>query len=245
MRGNNDSPLMASARGHSKRSSNKRTLSREDWIEAARAELIARGISAVKVARLARHLRVTRGSFYWHFANHQELLRALLQLWEYSNTRPFEEALGREGSHLGYQEFINIVNLFIEENTYSPAFDTAVRDWARTSKAAAAAVRRVDARRIDILHRVFTDFGYGEPEALVRARITYFHQVGYYAIEMHEDPEVRRSLVPMYVRVLTGKTGEIPDEQLPDPAMGATQDITGSRNEPDMPSTRALQRGRN
>jgi len=202
---------MNAAKRPVRRNAGKRTLTREDWIEAARAELIAKGINAVKVGRLARHLRVTRGSFYWHFANHQELLRALLQLWEYSNTRPFEEALDRKGAHPGYQEFIRIVNLILEEDTYKPAFDTAVRDWARTSKAAAAAVRRVDVRRIDILHRVFVDLGYGEPEALVRARITYFHQVGYYALDMQEDPDSRRSLVPTYIRVLTGKALDVAD----------------------------------
>jgi AcrR family transcriptional regulator len=188
--------------------STKRSLSREDWIEAARDELIAKGISAVKVGRLARNLRVTRGSFYWHFSNHQELLRALLQLWESSNTRPFEEALNREGARVGYQEFCSIINLYLEEDKYNPEFDTAVRNWARTSKAAAAAVRRVDAKRIDILHKIFADLGYADPEALVRARITYFHQVGYYAIDMQEDPERRRSLVPVYIRVLIGKSAD-------------------------------------
>jgi len=186
----------------------KRTLAREDWIEAARAELIARGISAVKVGRLARNLRVTRGSFYWHFSTHQELLRNLLQLWEHSNTRPFEDALTREGPRLGHQEFFSIINLYLEEDRYDPAFDTAVRNWARISKAAAAAVRRVDDRRIDILHRIFADLGYSDPEALVRARITYFHQVGYYAIDMQEDPEIRRSLVPVYIRVLIGPSAD-------------------------------------
>jgi AcrR family transcriptional regulator len=202
---------MTAAKRSSRRSAAKSTLAREDWVEAARIELIAKGVSAVKVGRLARNLRVTRGSFYWHFANHQELLRALLQLWEYSNTRPFEQALNREGAHLGYQEFIDIVNLYLEEDRYQPAFDTAVRDWARTSKAAAAAVRRVDARRIDILHRVFIDLGYEDPEALVRARITYFHQVGYYALDMQEDPDSRRALVPWYIRVLTGKALDAAD----------------------------------
>ena len=126
----------------------------------------------------------------------------------------------RETRHLGYQEFINIVNLFVEEKTFDPAFDTAVRAWALTSKIAAAALRRIDEHRIDILHRVFADMGYGEPEALVRARIMYFHQVGYYAMEIHEDPEARRALVPVYVRVLTGKPAEL--------VHGAEQGLTAS-----------------
>jgi AcrR family transcriptional regulator len=223
---------MNAAKRQLRRNAGKRTLTREDWVEAARAELITKGINAVKVGRLARNLRVTRGSFYWHFANHQQLLRDLLQLWEYSNTRPFEEALDREGVHFGYQEFIKIVNLILAEDTYKPAFDTAVRDWARTSKAAAAAVRRVDARRIDILHKVFIDLGYGEPEALVRARITYFHQVGYYALNMQEEPDTRRALVPVYIRVLTGKASLAIPDSAGAPAAAASGEI-----EPEPPAS--------
>jgi AcrR family transcriptional regulator len=193
-------------RKYAKRAAPKRNLSRDDWVQAARGELVVRGISAVKIGRLARIMRVTRGSFYWHFANHQELLRAVLQLWEYSNTRPFEEALSREGPRPADDELLQILNLFLEEKTYSPAFDSAVRDWARVSKAAEAAVRRVDARRIAILHRVFVHLGFGEPEALVRARVTYFHQVGYYTMDMHEEPEARRVLFPVYVQVLLGRS---------------------------------------
>lgn len=216
----------------------KRTLAREDWVEAARKELIARGVAAVAVVRLARNLRVTRGSFYWHFSNHQELLRALLQLWEHSNTRPFEEALTREGPRIGHQEFFSIINLYLEEDRYNPAFDTAVRNWARTSKVAAAAVRRVDARRIEILHRIFIDLGYADPEALVRARITYFHQVGYYAIDVQEDPEIRRSLVPVYIRVLVGKSSDAVNATGP-----ATCETTTAAEALDAAAPAVLQKG--
>src|SRR5688572_17713954 len=48
---------------------------RDDWIAAARNELIAAGVDAVKVGRLARRLHVTRGGFYWHFTSRADLLR--------------------------------------------------------------------------------------------------------------------------------------------------------------------------
>jgi hypothetical protein len=94
-----------------------------------------------------------------------------------------------------------------------------VRDWARTSKSAAAAIRRVDARRIDILHAVFRDLGYADPEAMVRARVTYFHQVGYYAVNLREEPEARKALVPVYIQVLAGK---LVTPRITDPTPGQT-----------------------
>jgi AcrR family transcriptional regulator len=183
----------------------RKVLSREAWIEAARQQLLAKGVSAIKIGALARKLHMTRGSFYWHFKSHDELLSALLEYWEDRNTRPFEEAMEGGGRRVGYDEFLRIVSVYVEEQSYSPAFDTAVRDWARASKSAAAAIRRVDAKRIDILHAVFRDLGYADPEAMVRARITYFHQVGYYAVNLREEPEARKALVPVYIQVLAGK----------------------------------------
>src|SRR5690606_38879450 len=46
----------------------RQTLSREAWIAAARKVLERRGIAEVKIDRLARQFKVTRGSFYFHFA---------------------------------------------------------------------------------------------------------------------------------------------------------------------------------
>ena len=58
-----------------------RQLSREDWTEAARKQLVAAGIEEVKVDRLARKMKVTRGSFYWHFKNRKDLLDSVLRVW--------------------------------------------------------------------------------------------------------------------------------------------------------------------
>jgi AcrR family transcriptional regulator len=187
----------------------RRSLGREDWIAAARDALIRAGINAVKVVALARRLRVTRGSFYWHFTSHADLLSELLTDWERTNTEPFERALSTGNSPHGVQEFLTVINLWVEEQDYSPAFDTAMRDWARNSRDAAAAVRRADERRIAVLHRIFIGMGYVDPEALVRARVTYFHQVGYYTLQLPEDRAQRRALVPVYAQVLAGACHEL------------------------------------
>ena len=59
-----------------------RTLSADDWVAAALQALAEGGIGAVAVEPLAQRLGVTKGSFYWHFANRDALLRATLGRWE-------------------------------------------------------------------------------------------------------------------------------------------------------------------
>lgn len=58
----------------------KRTL--QDWTDAALDSISAGGIASVSVEGLARELGVTKGSFYWHFADRSALISAALQGWE-------------------------------------------------------------------------------------------------------------------------------------------------------------------
>jgi len=191
--------------GRGKRNAAEReALTREDWILAARKALIRGGIGAVRIVPLAEALKVTRGGFYWHFKGRQDLLDALLDDWVRTNTAAFEGVLKEPGRN-GRVEFRTIVDVWVNEKDYSPAWDAAVRYWAGLSREVAAVVKRVDQHRIDIIHQIFLDVGYRDPEALVRARITYFHQVGYYALGLEETRERRLELIPVYIDSLIGK----------------------------------------
>jgi AcrR family transcriptional regulator len=176
---------------------------RGDWLEAARRALISGGIDRVKVEPLAGLLGVTTGSFYHHFRNRQELLDGLLAHWEASNSGPWHEAVRKAGLDPDDQ-LDALFDTWVEETDYDPAYDSAVRDWARTSPAVEAVVRRVDDRRIALLKDIFEGFGYDPDRAFIRARITYFHQVGYQAMEIIESRERRTALRPLYREALVG-----------------------------------------
>jgi AcrR family transcriptional regulator len=185
-------------------SGRKTPLGREAWLKVAREALIRGGIRAVEIGKLARRLKVTRGGFYWFFDSRQELLSELLADWERTNTQAFKETL-QDSGHNGMAEFQAVVDMWVNERGYSPAWDAAVRDWARVSSKVAAAVRRADDQRIAILKQIFLDMGNPDDEAFVRARITYFHQVGYYTLGVREERAQRLRLLPLYIRFLTGR----------------------------------------
>jgi AcrR family transcriptional regulator len=183
--------------------SRKPPLGRDAWLRAGRDALIREGITGVEINKLARTLRVTRGGFYYFFPSRQRLLDELIKDWEHTNTAGFEAVLQDPG-HNGIREFNAVVEMWVSERNYSPAWDVSVRNWARSSEKVAAAVRRVDDRRIAVLKQVFLDFGYPETVAFVRARISYFHQVGYYTLGVKEPSEQRQRLLPYYIEILTG-----------------------------------------
>ncbi len=67
-------------------------------------------------------------------------------------------------------------------------------------------VADIDAEWIALLKNMFETSGYGETQSLVRARIYYFHQIGYYALDLKEDRDERVHLYPFYHEVLVGGT---------------------------------------
>jgi len=193
-------------------STNGERLSRDDWIDAARRALVRGGVAEVKVDRLATELKVTRGSFYWHFTSRADLLDALLDSWRHTNTEPFLNVLGRNQDQpaVQLQDFFMI---WVEEQPFDPACDSALRDWARTSPRVARLVREADETRMGVLRTIFAAFGYETLEAEVRARVTYYHQVGYYAMRVSESQQARGKLFATYFKVLSG----VPLPNLPGP----------------------------
>lgn len=178
-------------------------LDRADWIRAARAALIEGGVERVRILTLAQRMGVTTGSFYWHFTDRPQLLEALLADWEISNTQAFREAFAStEDPNL---QFDRLVDVWVREANFDPAYDSAIRDWARNSPEVEQAVQRVDDQRIELFHAVFRAMGDPEPDALVRARIIYFHQVGFYAMRVRISVEERAALLPVYTRLLRGE----------------------------------------
>ncbi|MCX5495550.1 TetR/AcrR family transcriptional regulator [Kaistia dalseonensis] len=185
----------------------RKTLSRESWIAAALKALEKRGIADVKIDLLAKQFKVTRGSFYFHFTGIKDLHEALLEEWRARNCRPFE-ALDRIEEQDGLAFFTRIVKIWVDEAPYRPLLDLAVRDWSRTARKLADEMAAIDNLRISLLTRAFRAMNYPDDESLVRARITYFHQIGYYTLSFKEAAADRKRYQPLYGKVLLGPLGD-------------------------------------
>jgi AcrR family transcriptional regulator len=191
-------------RGTRRRKASGTPLGRDAWLVAARQALIEEGTAGVEVNKLAKRLGVSRGGFYWFFKSRTELLDALIRYWADSGTTLFEKILEHRGNE-GMDQYQALSELWLEEKDYDPAWDGAIRDWARTSESVRKIVSAVDQQRIAIFEKMFHNMGYKGTEAHVRARVLYYHQVGYYALGVHESRQERWALVPFYRKILTGK----------------------------------------
>ena len=177
---------------------------RREWLEVAREMLVQAGIEAVTVQSLSRRLGVTRGGFYGYFGSRDALLQRLLQDWQDINTRALRRIASGDRQRGGSQ-FKELIAMWVEDADYNPEYDSAVRDWARRSPEVARRVYKVDRERIRLIERIFRNLGFRGLEAHIRARVTYYHQVGYYALAVHESRPTRRRLSTMYGLVLAGR----------------------------------------
>jgi AcrR family transcriptional regulator len=190
--------------------STRAVVGREAWLEAARESLIRTGIDSVKIEPLAAQLEISRSSFYWHFKNRRELLDALLEHWKNVNDKALREAVeqreasGVDAESIARSRLQQLADLFIQEKGFSSKFDLAVREWARKDTSVADEVARIDNERIALFQKIFLDMGNSKTDSLVRAKILYFHQLGYYLVGIQESAAVRQRVAPRYLEILSG-----------------------------------------
>lgn len=178
-------------------------LTRADWLDLALETLVSDGIDRVKIQIMAKHLGVARSSFYWHFESTESLHRAMLDEWLQKNTGPIIERAMRPANDINWA-VISVFECWFDASLFNPSLDIAVRLWGRRSPLVRSVVVQADTMRVDALRQMFMRYDFAPKEALVRARVIYFTQIGQYTLDNDEAAEVRFSLGPEYLHSFTG-----------------------------------------
>ncbi len=175
---------------------NRRTLSAKDWIQAAFQALGTAGVQAIRAERLARTLGVSKGSFYWHFADVPALHAAMLDHWEAFATEQIivdTEAGGGDGL-ARLTLLVDIVTSDLSDPYGGLSTEAAIRDWARHDPAVAPSLRRVDVRRLGYVAGLFVMTGMQPDTAARAARLYYTALIG--AEHLNDSPrlDIRQDL---------------------------------------------------
>ncbi len=134
-------------------------------------EMLGRnGLDGVRVEPLAKVMGVTKGSFYWHFKDRDELLEAMLEHWRKENTVRILEFVGEpEDPAVRLQRLARVPF----EAGQLDAYGLPVRLWARHDPRARRALAEVDDLRIRMKSQLFRSCGFDAEEANARALILY------------------------------------------------------------------------
>lgn len=176
---------------------------REDWLNVAKDILVSDGVGEVKVLSISERLDVSRSSFYWYFKSRKDLLNALLVLWEEQNTRTILEHCAMPASTIT-GALCNFFKCFIDPNLFDQGLDFAVREWSRREGSVRTRIDKADKARVIAVTAMYQKFGFEQDDADARARILYFMQLGYHALDQSEPMDERMSRLSAYLYGFTG-----------------------------------------
>ena len=153
-------------------------LDRNDWIEAAIEVLADQGTDGLRVEVLAKNFGVTKGSFYWHFKDRQDLLTAVLDTWRDGRIKDIiKQTTALPGKER--EQIYHVIEVYSTgRNRKGISIELAVRDWARRDAHAAAIVEEVETRRLECTRKLFLACGLPEVEAKARSLMLYAYVFG-------------------------------------------------------------------
>lgn len=166
--------------------------SRDDWTAAGLTHLGDVGVDKVRVDRIAATLGVTKGSFYWHFKDREELLTAIVDGWETKHTEDVINQVVSSGldSHGRARQLWNLTN-----GDPSIQAELAIRDWARRDEGIASRVQRVDDRRLGYVESLLAELDLPAAEIPARALLLYSLLFSDYLIATSHPTHTRRQMV--------------------------------------------------
>jgi AcrR family transcriptional regulator len=181
-------------------------LTRDDWLDAAFRAVVDGGFDKVRVLLLADTLGVTRGSFYWHFADHAALLQALLSRW-----REREQATNRALALPASDDPRRDLELLLASalahagaDLENMRFELALRGLGRRDPAVAEMLADVDAQRMALFHDKFLRYTGDPKKAEDLAALFYLAVVGSYQALSRpmNPPQVKAYLQGVITRYL-------------------------------------------
>jgi AcrR family transcriptional regulator len=164
-------------------------LSARDWLDQGLKTLASGGFTALKAERLAKAMGVSRGSFYWHFADIGAFHAAILKHWREVAA---EQIIANLEAHRSNDDPLEL--LLRQAFGGKLALEKAVRTWATLDPVARSAVQAIDRRRLGYVESLLRASGLSADVARARAQILYWAFLGF-ALSDRPLPQARQVAV--------------------------------------------------
>jgi len=155
---------------------NSSRLTKQDWLRAGFVALVENGPSALKAEPLARRLKTTKGSFYWHFRDVSQFHDAMLTYWQQGTFTDIVAYLEREPAIPKRLRLLGQIATGAAWSDYDGApIEPAIRAWSRSDAKVAQVVLQIDEQRLSYLSKMLGEIGITNPEF---ARLIYAGLIG-------------------------------------------------------------------
>lgn len=174
----------------------KQRLDKVAWINAGFRSLCVSGPAGLKAEPLARELGVSKGSFYWHFANLAAFREAMIDYWVAIATQGIIELVNAHSD-----DPVKRLQILVLLSTEPPpeavggrGAEGALRCWGRADAAVGERLRAVDTVRIDYCAKLFKAHGLKQEQARRHGRLLYAALVGLEQLDLSGLASLRRDL---------------------------------------------------
>lgn len=148
----------------------------DDWVERGLTLLMAEGLGAIKISRLCRDLGVTKGSFYWHFADVDALMAAIADRWCTQTREELSQLQDLQG--LPPLERIRLMGLRLVDDA-SEHVERALREWAMHDADVAGVLRETEKFIFEVVQNALLELGYDAAAARLRAGLLVYAGIGF------------------------------------------------------------------
>lgn len=188
----------------------KTQLDRDAWIDGAIEIFAEEGVAGLRVEVLAKRLKVTKGSFYWHFQDRHDLLMAVLQKWKEGRIRDIvKQTRVQPGRAL--EQIYHVIDIYSSNRSRrGMMIEIAVRDWARRDSDAAAIVAEVDETRLVCARELFVACGVPFEEASSRCMLLYAYVFGI-SLMIYDTFAVDPARLKRDIADLIARSASVPD----------------------------------
>lgn len=153
----------------------KGQLTKDDWVEMALKEMSKVGEKGLRIDVLCRQLGVTKGSFYSHFKNRDDLLDSILRYW--SRQQPEYIATQLQTLKGGAVDRLHaLLLLSVELDVLNR--DAAIREWARYNEKVAASLEMTDRMIVSLIEEILQDAGLNRDNSFIYARLLFLSSLG-------------------------------------------------------------------
>ena len=132
-------------------------LTRDDWLDAAFLAVVEGGFDQARVLVIAEKLGVTRGSFYWHFSDHADLITSLLKRWEMREIDLDKrlQADNTDDPQADIERLLDAALAHAGVDLDNIRFELALRGLGRRSASVATMLVGIDAARMYLFEQKF------------------------------------------------------------------------------------------
>lgn len=191
-------------------------LTKSDWLRAGLAALAKDGANGLRIDQLCQQLGVSKGSFHHHFAGAGDFKRSLLGAYEDLLVESLDQAIDQTAAATPRAALAGLTAAITNTSGfYRPELEVAMRAWAFSDAEVRAVQARVDQRRLESLHRIWSKILDDHDAAYTAALVPYLVGIGASLIQPPTPADQLQRVYELLLELVSDQSNQKVSEKVP------------------------------